>query len=96
MPSHPICSAILLEGVAEVSVAEDMNHQFTIGLKPLRTLLEQTTIVPHMLKHLDGYDTVKLLINLEVIHILRNHGNSIADTKLICSAVNILSLRSRV
>ena len=55
-PRHPVISEV----VRLPLVCEDVNEQLPLGSQPGGDLLEESSVVLHVLKHLDGNNSVKL------------------------------------
>ena len=58
-----------LEWVGQISMAEDVDGQFAVQVKPVRNPSHQTLVIAHVLKHLDGHHSIKSLICVELGHV---------------------------
>jgi hypothetical protein len=56
----------------------------------------QQPVVPHVLKHFDRDDSIKLPVGLEVIHVVCQNFQVGANSSLRCLTQNVLSLGIRV
>jgi len=63
IPCHPISIPLILKKVRLIQVAEDVEEQFSIWVKPAGNSLEKRLVVPHMFEHLHRHHSVKPLID---------------------------------
>ena len=53
VPRHPIAATTDVEGVGDLTVAEDVHEELAAGSQPRRDAAQQLLVVAHVLEHLD-------------------------------------------